>query len=180
MSREQESWRSDTACSLSSIRDFGGSRAEREKKLIVAYTGYLAISSHVHKVPFWAFKETVNQAFETRESAPTDVRDFMKYALGIDVNCMELPFCTICEKLGSSEAVVRCEAFPRGIPKDLYPWGGCKRAEMFKAKPGMEEISRSWMNLSSPQGSPVPSAPSSAGHFSAPLPAAEASGMPRG
>ena len=44
MSPEQKSWPSATACSLSSIRDFSGNCVEREEKLIVAYTGYLATS----------------------------------------------------------------------------------------------------------------------------------------
>jgi len=128
--------------SLSSLLDFPGSPEEREEKLIVAYAAYLVSSSHVHKLPYWNFKDTVNHAFKAHGPAPSDVRVFMKDGLGIDVNGMEMPFCTICEKRGDSKGVLCCEAQPRGVSA---AFSGCGS---FKAKTGMEEIARRWLSLS--------------------------------
>jgi len=141
MRQEQELWRSDMVRALSSILDFPGHPEEREEKLIVAYAGYMESSSHVHRLPYGNFKNTVNRAFKEHNSARTDVRVFMKDTLGIDVNGMEMPFCTICEKLGDSEGVLCCEALPRGVSS---AFSGCG---YFKAKTGMEEIARRWLNL---------------------------------
>ncbi len=60
---------------------------------------------------------------------------------------MAAPFYSSCENLEYAEGVFSCEAFPRGIPVAVYPWGCLLRA-WFRPKVGMEEIARRWLAVS--------------------------------
>lgn len=58
---------------------------------------------------------------------------------------------------GFDELRVKLEAFPRGIPEALYPWGCTHRIPnadvstvRFRPRPGMEEITRRWKELACP------------------------------
>lgn len=60
---------------------------------------------------------------------------------------MASPFCTICGGLGDTEGRLTCEAFPFGIPKEIYPSGCVARGERgfgFVPRRGMEETARKW------------------------------------
>jgi len=70
---------------------------------------------------------------------------------------MASPFCMICQGFGDTEGLLCCEAFPRGIPSAIYPWGCVSRREpsrsakgmaWFKPKSGMEEVARLWADIS--------------------------------
>jgi hypothetical protein len=64
---------------------------------------------------------------------------------------MTSAFCTICERLGDTEGVLCCEAFPRAIPATGYPWGCMSQKCMeFKPKAGMEEIAKRWAKADAP------------------------------
>ena len=79
-----ELWRTELATSLTSIRDFQGSPEDREKLMILAFTGYMMATSHINKLPYSQFKVTVDDYFRVRTEA-ADLRVFMKAALGIDI-----------------------------------------------------------------------------------------------
>ncbi len=50
---------------------------------------------------------------------------------------MASPFCMICQGFGDSEGLLCCEAFPRGIPSAIYPWGCVSRREPSRNAKGM-------------------------------------------
>ncbi len=56
---------------------------------------------------------------------------------------MAAPFCRICKDLGDTEGRMSREAFPRGIPEAVYPYG-CVR---FMPRLGSEEMARRWQKL---------------------------------
>lgn len=63
---------------------------------------------------------------------------------------MPSPFCTICRELGDTEGRLSCEAFPRGIPKPIYPCGCGPRGKHdfgFAARHDMEETAPRWTEL---------------------------------
>jgi len=71
---------------------------------------------------------------------------------------MASPFCTICGGLGDTEGRLSCEAFPLGIPKEVYPCGCVPhggRGFGFTPRRGMEETAERWAELAgeeSPRG----------------------------
>ena len=69
---------------------------------------------------------------------------------------MPAPFCTICKGLGNeTEGRLSCEAFPLGIPKELYPSGCGDRGVRdfgFTPKQGCEEMARRWTDLDRKEG----------------------------
>jgi hypothetical protein len=100
MSPEQESWCTELWKDLFYIRDFAVSVEERESKMRDAHAYYKLITSHQPEWKYPQFREALNRAFQGdwermemmrlgdfRDIAysPTDMRDFMKGVLGIDV-----------------------------------------------------------------------------------------------
>jgi hypothetical protein len=68
---------------------------------------------------------------------------------------MASPLCTICKGLGDTEGFLCCEAFPLGIPKDVYPFGCGPRGVRgfgFTPKRGFEEMERRWKELEKKEG----------------------------
>jgi hypothetical protein len=90
MRSPDEIGRSELATSLSSIRDFQGSHEDREELLMLAFSGYMVTTGHVHRLSYPLFKVTVNDHFKVQSEInfSTDLRIFMKAALGIDIKGM--------------------------------------------------------------------------------------------
>jgi hypothetical protein len=68
---------------------------------------------------------------------------------------MPAPFCTICRELRDTKGRVSCEAFPCGIPKEVYPSGcGPRGVRDFGFMPnrGFEEMARRWEMLDKKDG----------------------------
>jgi len=80
-------WRSELVMALSTIRDFPESPEDREERMMLAYAGYRIATYHDLKLPYVAFKDTINLAFK-RDAASDDLLVLMKVALGIDVEDM--------------------------------------------------------------------------------------------
>jgi len=49
--------------------------------------------------------------------------------------------CTLCARFGDSEGVVLCEAFPQGIPREIYP-GGFDHRQPFRGDGGLRFLPR--------------------------------------